>query len=144
METPASGNEMPYGNNPKTGHYVQAGDAKIYYEISGKGQPIVILHGGIVGSIEEMHQFIDSLSKNYQVIAVSTRGHGKSEIGNGPITYKEKANDIIAVINVVTRDSVMILGFSDGVELGAFLDHIVISHSKGHVRQSYNLLNRFS
>lgn len=109
-----SANKIPYGNNPKAGHYVQSGDAKIYYEIYGKGQPIVILHGGIVGSIEEMHQFIDSFSKSYQVIAVSTRGHGKSEIGNGPITYEEKASDIIAVINAVTKDSVIILGFSDG------------------------------
>lgn len=118
METPALVNEIPYGNNPKTEHYVQSGDAKIYYEIYGKGQPIIILHGGIVGSIEEMHQFIDSLSKSYQVIAVSTRGHGKSEIGTGPITYEEKANDIIAVITAVTRDSVMILGFSDGAYTG--------------------------
>jgi pimeloyl-ACP methyl ester carboxylesterase len=109
---------IPWGNNPKAGHYVQSGDAKIYYEVYGKGQPIVILHGGIVGSIEEMHQFIDSFSKSYQVIAVSTRGHGKSEIGNGPVTYEEKANDIIAVINAVTRDSVVIHGFSDGAYTG--------------------------
>jgi len=111
-------NEIPYGNNPKAGHYVQSGDAKIYYEIYGKGQPIVILHGGVVGSIEEMHQFIDSFSKSYQVIAISTRGHGKSEIGNGLITYEEKANDIMAVINAVTKDSVTILGFSDGAYTG--------------------------
>ena len=117
-ETPALVNEIPYGNNPKAGHYVQSYDAKIYYEIYGKGQPIVILHGGIVGSIEEMHEFIDSFAKSYRVIAVSTRGHGKSEMGNGPITYEEKANDIIAVINVVTKDSVIILGFSDGAYTG--------------------------
>lgn len=65
-ETSASVNQVPYGNNSKAGHYVQSGDAKIYYEIYGNGQPIVILHGGIVGSIDEMHQFIDSFSKSYQ------------------------------------------------------------------------------
>ncbi len=36
-------NEPQYGNNPKAGHYATAGDAKIYYEMYGKGQPIVIL-----------------------------------------------------------------------------------------------------
>ncbi len=117
-ETPALVNEIPYGNNSKAGHYVQAGDAKIYYEVYGKGQPMVILHGRIVGSIYEMHQFIDSFSKSYQVIAISTRGHGKSEIGNTPVTYEQKANDVIAVINAVTRDSVTILGFSDGAYTG--------------------------
>jgi pimeloyl-ACP methyl ester carboxylesterase len=56
----------------------------------------------------------DSLSKNYQVIAVSTRGHGKSELGTQSITYEQKANDVMAVINDVTKDSVIILVFSDG------------------------------
>ena len=106
--------EIPYGANPKANHYVQAGDAMIYYEVYGKGQPFVILHGGIFGSTYEMHQFIDSLSKSYQVIAVSTRGHGKSELGRDRITYEQKADDVLAVINAVTKDSVIVLGFSDG------------------------------
>jgi pimeloyl-ACP methyl ester carboxylesterase len=110
----SSPNEIPYGPNVKAGHYVQAEDAKIYYEVYGKGKPIVILHGGIFGSTYEMFQFIDSLKKNYQVIAVSTRGHGKSELGTEPITYEQKANDVIAVINAVTKDSVTVLGFRDG------------------------------
>ena len=58
---PSSANKIQYGNNSKAGHYVNAGDAKIYYETYGKGQPIVILHGGIFGSTYEMFQFIDSL-----------------------------------------------------------------------------------
>lgn len=111
---PSAVNETQYGNNPKAGRYANAGDAKIYYEVYGKGSPIVILHGGIFGSTYEMYQVIDSLSKNYQVIAVSTRGHGKSELGTQPITYEQKANDVMAVINDVTKDSVIIIGFSDG------------------------------
>jgi pimeloyl-ACP methyl ester carboxylesterase len=111
---PSPANETQYGNNPQAGHYVQAGDAKIYYEIYGKGKPIVILHGGIFGSTYEMFQFIDSLKKNYQVIAVSTRGHGKSALGTEPITFEQKANDVMTAINAVTKDSVIVLGFSDG------------------------------
>lgn len=114
QKTPSPANAIQYGNNPKAGHYANVGDAKIYYEVYGKGRPIVILHGGIFGSTYEMHQFIDSLSKNYQVIAVSTRGHGKSALGTEPITYEQKANDVLAVINAVTKDSVIVLGFSDG------------------------------
>jgi pimeloyl-ACP methyl ester carboxylesterase len=114
QSSPSPSNAIPYGNNPKAGHYANTGDAKIYYEVYGKGRPIVILHGGIFGSTYEMHQIIDSLSINYQVIAVSTRGHGKSELGTQPITYEQKANDVMAVINDVTKDSVIVLGFSDG------------------------------
>jgi pimeloyl-ACP methyl ester carboxylesterase len=114
----SAGNKIPYGTNSQAGQYVQAGDAKIYFEIYGSGKPIVLLHGGIMGSIGEMGQFIDSLKSNYQVIAMATRGHGKSEIGYGPITYELKANDVMAVVNAVTKDEVTILGFSDGAYTG--------------------------
>lgn len=107
-------NTIPYGNNPLAGHYVQSKDAKIYYEVYGKGQPIVLLHGGLFGSTVEMAKIIDSLSVRFQVIAVSTRGHGKSEIGTEPLTLEQRANDVLAVIRKVTPEKVMILGFSDG------------------------------
>ncbi|MGI4734188.1 MAG: alpha/beta fold hydrolase [Janthinobacterium lividum] len=112
--TPSPKGAVQYGNNPKAGHYVQAGDAKIYYEVYGKGRPFVLLHGGLLGSTYEMHQFIDSLSRKYQVIAISTRGHGKSELGTAPLTYEQRANDVLAVLKATTRDSAIVLGFSDG------------------------------
>ena len=122
MQTAASrADQIPYGNNLKAGHYVKTGDARVYYEVYGKGKPIVILHGGVFGSTIEMAQFIDSLSLKYQVIAVSTRGHGKSEMGTGLPTYEQKTKDIYAVIQAVTNDSVTVLGFSDGAYTGYYL-----------------------
>lgn len=114
MQPPNVINTIPYGNNPQAGHYAQSKDAKIYYEVYGKGQPIVVLHGGLFGSTVEMAKIIDSLSVDFQVIAVSTRGHGKSEIGTEPLTLEQRANDVLAVIRKVTSEKVMILGFSDG------------------------------
>jgi pimeloyl-ACP methyl ester carboxylesterase len=127
---PTVANAIQYGNNSKAGRYVNTGDAKMYYEVYGKGQPIVVLHGGIFGSMFEMYAFIDSLSKYYQVIAVSTRGHGKSSLGNQPITYEQKATDVMAVINAVTSDSVIVLGFSDGGYAGYKLAEMYPSRIK--------------
>jgi pimeloyl-ACP methyl ester carboxylesterase len=107
-------NKIPYGNNPKAGHYVKANDAKIYYEVYGKGQPIVLLHGGLFGSTVEFSDIINKLKSNFQVIAISTRGHGKSALGKEPLTIEQRANDAMAVINAVTKDSVIVIGFSDG------------------------------
>jgi pimeloyl-ACP methyl ester carboxylesterase len=107
-------NKIPYGNNPKAGNYVQANDAKIYYEVYGKGQPVVLLHGGLFGSTVEFSDIINKLKPNFQVIAISTRGHGKSELGKEPVTLEQRANDAMAVINAVTKDSVIVIGFSDG------------------------------
>ncbi|UKT66007.1 alpha/beta fold hydrolase [Pedobacter mucosus] len=118
---PSPKNAIPYGNNPKAGHYIQSGDAKIYYEVYGKGKPFVILHGGIFGSTYEMGRFIDSLSKKYKVIAVSTRGHGKSEMGTVEPSYEQKAIDVNAILTTETKDSATVLGFSDGAYTSYFL-----------------------
>lgn len=107
-------NKIPYGNNPKAGHYVQANDARIYYEVYGKGQPVVLLHGGLFGSTVEFSDIINKLKTNFQVIAISTRGHGKSALGKEPVTLEQRASDAMAVINDVTKDSVIVIGFSDG------------------------------
>lgn len=107
-------NKIPYGANAEAGNYIQSGTAKIYYELYGKGEPFVLLHGGLFGSTIEMADFIDSLSKTYLVIAISTRGHGKSELGHDLVSLEQRANDVKRVIQKVTNKQVMMLGFSDG------------------------------
>jgi alpha/beta hydrolase family protein len=91
--------QVPYGNNEKVGHYATTSDgAKIYFERYGKGSPVIILHGGLVGSTAEMGEFIDRLSQNHEVIAINTRGHGKSGVGSVAPTYAQKAADVLAVL----------------------------------------------
>lgn len=106
--------DTPYGVNASTGHYVQAGDARLYYEVYGTGKPCFVFHGGGVGSPYELGRIIDELRKDFQVIVVSTRGHGKSEIGHSPLTYDQKAQDMLAVMQAVTDKPAYVLGFSDG------------------------------
>ena len=59
---------IPYGNNPDAGHDLQVGDARIYYEIYGSGDPLVLLHGGLYGFIDEFGEVIPELSRYYTVI----------------------------------------------------------------------------
>lgn len=121
---------IPYGNNTSAGHFVKTDDANIYYETYGRGEVLILLHGGVYGSTYEMYQLIDSLSKYFQVIAMSTRGHGKSEMGNRSYTFEQKANDVMAVINAVTKDPVLVIGFSDGGYTGYKLASMYPSHVK--------------
>ena len=114
MQGDAKGSSTPYGDNVKVGKCAQTADAKIYYEVYGKGAPVLILHGGGVGTPYEMGKIIDDLKKNFQIIVMSTRGHGRSEIGHSPMTYEQKADDAVAVIKEVTNKPVQIIGFSDG------------------------------
>jgi hypothetical protein len=55
--------QIPYGTNDAAGHYVQLADAKIYYEQYGKGgRPLVMLHGGLYGYIDEFGDLINQIS----------------------------------------------------------------------------------
>ena len=106
--------DITYGNNAVAGHYFNIDGTKIYYEIYGKGKPLVMLHGGVYGYIDEFDPFIPKVAENFQVICIATRGHGKSEIGKDPFTYKQRADDAYKVIRSITKDSVVVIGFSDG------------------------------
>jgi pimeloyl-ACP methyl ester carboxylesterase len=108
--------KISYGANPAAGRYLRMDDAKIYYETYGRsgGTPIVLLHGGLYGYIEEFSELIGDLSKHRRVIAIATRGHGKSELGTKPFSYALFASDAFAVIRHETNKKVDVLGFSDG------------------------------
>jgi pimeloyl-ACP methyl ester carboxylesterase len=113
-EASADEKAVPYGNNPSAGHYLQVGDAKIYYEVYGSGHPLVLLHGGLFGYIDEYAGLIPELSRRYTVIAIALRGHGKSELGNQPLSNLLFAEDSVAVIRHATSESVYLVGFSTG------------------------------
>ncbi|HEX9894171.1 MAG TPA: alpha/beta hydrolase, partial [Gemmatimonadales bacterium] len=57
---------------------------------------------------------IPALSRDYQVIAIPTRGHGKSELGGRPLSYRLFADDCAAVIRSLKVPPVNLIGFSDG------------------------------
>jgi pimeloyl-ACP methyl ester carboxylesterase len=106
---------VSYGANLAAGHSLRVDDANIYYETYGSGgTPLVLLHGGLYGYIDEFGELIGELSKHRRVIAIATRGHGKSEIGTKPFSYTLFANDAFAVIRHETGEKVDVLGFSDG------------------------------
>jgi pimeloyl-ACP methyl ester carboxylesterase len=114
--------DIPYGTNEETGRYVNVGDADIYYEVYGEGQPVVLLHGGL-GYIDSFEKYIPILSKEYRVIAVATRGYGKSEIGSTEYSYDLLAKDVKAVIEKEGGDKAIIIGASDG----AMIAYVVAS-----------------
>lgn len=132
MQTPdLPASSTPYGANDDAGHYVQSGDAKIYYEVYGEGDPVLVLHGGGVGCMYEMGEIIDSLRVNHKVIAVSTRGHGRSESGHSKVTYEQRAEDALAALTAVTEKPVLVVGFSDG----AYTSYKLASMFPDHVKR---------
>ncbi len=108
--------QVPYGTNDQAGHYVETPDAKIYYERYGEGKPVVFLHGGEYGYIDEFSEVIRQISKQRTVIAIATRGYGRSERGTRPLSHHQFAEDAAFVIKDIFKSGgkVDVLGFSEG------------------------------
>lgn len=114
VSTPLAAQPITYGSNAGAGHYLDVGDAKIYYEVYGHGPPLLLLHGGLYGYIREFSNYIPRLSGKFTVIAMATRGHGRSEVGTKPYTYELFATDAAALLKTVTDQPAVVIGFSDG------------------------------
>ena len=109
--------DPPYGSNKAVGKQVEINGAKIYYEVYGKGEPLLLIHGN-GGNIESMSKQIDYFKSKYKVIIADNRGHGKSELKTDSLTYQQIANDLDALVKHLKLDSLNIIGWSDGAILG--------------------------
>ena len=88
-------------------------DIQLHYIEQGEGQPLIMLHGNGENCSCFEHQ-IYHFSKNYRVIAIDTRGHGKSPRGEKPFTINQFAEDLYDFMNEKGIKKANVLGFSDG------------------------------
>ncbi|RDU24722.1 alpha/beta fold hydrolase [Anaerosacchariphilus polymeriproducens] len=91
-------------------------DIKLNYVEKGKGKPLILLHGNGENLKYFVHQ-IEYFSKSYRVIAIDTRGHGKSPRGNRPFTLKQFAEDLKDFVEEKKLEEIILLGFSDGANI---------------------------
>ncbi|MCL4250035.1 MAG: alpha/beta fold hydrolase [Anaerolineae bacterium] len=99
-------------------------DIEMYYAIYGEGEPLILLHGGL-GNADYFANQIPAFSAQYRVIAVDSRGHGRSTVTETPIGYSLMASDVLALMDYLEIESAYLVGWSDGGIIG--LD-IAINH----------------
>jgi pimeloyl-ACP methyl ester carboxylesterase len=110
-----------YGNNAFAGHKIRIKDAELYYEVYGSGEPLLLLHGNSQ-SIRAFSYQIADLSKNYKVIAVDTRGQGKStDETTGALSYDMFADDMKQLMDSLRIKKTSVLGWSDGGNTGLIM-----------------------
>ena len=88
---------------------------KLYYRECGKGQPMILLHGNGEDSIYFENQ-IRFFSKKYRVIAIDTRGHGKSPRGTRPFTVEQFAKDLKGFLDEKRLRHIILLGICGPVD----------------------------
>ena len=85
----------------------------LYYEVSGKGLPILFVHPPVLTSLAFTHQ-VDELSKEFMTITFDIRGHGQSESSQKPVTYPLIVHDMRELLDELHIDKVFLCGYSTG------------------------------
>ncbi len=92
---------------------VPKSDIELFYEEKGSGDTLILLHGNGEDHTYFKHQ-IEHFSKKRKVIAIDTRGHGKTSRGTAPFTIRQFADDLYFFMQSHDIEKADILGFSDG------------------------------
>ena len=100
----------------KTG-YVEANGINYYYEISGEGEPLLLLHGGL-GSTDMFRPILPQYTQHRQVIAVDLLGHGRTELGDRKIVLSDIGNDLATILKQLGYNQVDVFGYSFGGAAG--------------------------
>jgi len=102
-----------YGSNPAAGKTFTHDGVKLYYEVYGAGEPLLLVHGNSA-SISSFKAQIDHFRKRYKVIAMDSRDQGKSGDSPDKITYEKMTDDLAALLDHLKTGAVNVLGWSDG------------------------------
>jgi pimeloyl-ACP methyl ester carboxylesterase len=90
---------------------------KIWYASFGRGEPVILLHGGLANANYWGLQ-VRELQKRYRVIVMDSRGHGRSTRNEQPYGYDLMASDVIGLMDFLKIPKATIVGWSDGAILG--------------------------
>lgn len=106
------------------GDRVEVNGMTMYYEVSGAGEPLIVLHGAYM-NIPAMGEIIPMLAESHQVYALEFQGHGRTTDIDRPITYPNLAGDVAAFMDAVGLEKADVFGYSMGAAAGLrfALDH---------------------
>jgi pimeloyl-ACP methyl ester carboxylesterase len=104
---------FPAASAEKKSGYAKANGIDYYYEISGKGEPLLLLHGGL-GSIDMFKPILPSFADHRTVIAVDLQGHGRTLLGTRKFSLPDLGDDMAVVLKQLGYSQVDVLGYSFG------------------------------
>ena len=102
-----------YGNDSVSGKYYTVRGIKMYCEVYGNGQPLLMIHGN-GGSIKSFKNNIAYFAQKYKVIVLDSRAQGKTIDYNDSLSFEMMADDEAAFLDALHIDSAYIVGWSDG------------------------------
>lgn len=112
------------GGGPVKSGYAPVNGLKMYYEVHGSGEPLILLHGG-VGSTGMFSEIMPTLARGRQVIAVDLQAHGRTADIDRLLSYEAMADDIAALMKMLNIQKADVMGYSlgGGVALRVAIQH---------------------
>lgn len=101
----------------ETGKRVHVNGMDMYYEVSGRGEPLIVLHGAYM-DIPTMGRIIPRLAETHRVYALEFQGHGRTTDIDRPITYPNLADDVAVFMDSLGLAKADVFGYSMGAEVG--------------------------
>ena len=107
--------------NAKSG-YANIGDARIYYEIAGQGQPFVMIHAGVADSRQWENEFAH-FADRFRVLRYDLRGYGKSDPAGGEFRHLDDLRGLLEHVDL--REPLVLMGCSmgGGIAMDFALEH---------------------
>ena len=99
------------------GHRVAVNGMRMYYEVSGTGDPLIVLHGAYM-NIPQMGASIPKLAATHKVYALELQGPGRTTDIDRPITYPNMADDVAAFMDSIGLKKADVFGYSMGGAVG--------------------------
>jgi pimeloyl-ACP methyl ester carboxylesterase len=106
-----------FSQQESNGKYVDVNGMKMYYEVSGEGDPLIVLTGAHM-DITSMGKIIPLLAETHKVYALEFQGHGRTEDIDRPITYENLAYDVAEFMDAVGLEKADVFGYSMGAQVG--------------------------
>lgn len=106
-----------FAQSKPVGDRVEINGMRMYYETSGAGDPLIVLHGAYM-NIPSMGEIIPKLAETHKVYALEFQGHGRTTDIDRPITYPNLADDVAAFMDAVGIANADVFGYSMGAEAG--------------------------
>lgn len=96
---------------------VDVNGMQVYYEVSGEGEPLIVLHGAYM-NIPSMGDIIPKLARTHEVYAIELQGHGRTTDIDRSITYQNLADDVAAFMDATGVAKADVFGYSMGAAAG--------------------------
>jgi pimeloyl-ACP methyl ester carboxylesterase len=96
------------------GKYINVNGLKMYYELHGEGQPLVLLHGAFSAIGTSFGKLLPELAKTRQVVAFELQGHGHTADIDRPLSYEQMADDTAAALQQLGLEKADFFGYSMG------------------------------